>query len=111
MELLDTVRHIVDEAGFGLFCAGLSRHPVSRTLLGALVERWWDTTNSFHFSATGDMTMTPFDFSMLTGLDVGGRSIPYDADMGEWEAAWIYLLGARPPIDRSSGRVSIPGDF
>ncbi|GMP36538.1 hypothetical protein CsSME_00008635 [Camellia sinensis var. sinensis] len=105
MELADAVRHIVDEAGFGLFCAGLSRHPASRTFLGALVERWWDTTNSFHFSAIEDMTMTPYDFSMLTGLEVGGRPIPYDADIGEWETAWIYLLRARPPIDRSSGRL------
>ncbi|KAL7240067.1 hypothetical protein ACSBR2_005849 [Camellia fascicularis] len=105
MELPNAVRHIVDEAGFGLFCARLSRHPASRTLLGALVERWWDTTNSFHFSATGDMPMTPYDFSILTGLEVGGRPIPYDADMGEWKVAWVYLLGAHPPIDRSSGRV------
>ncbi|GMQ03513.1 hypothetical protein CsSME_00049286 [Camellia sinensis var. sinensis] len=49
--------------------------------------------------------MTPFDFAVLTGLDVGGWAIPYDEDMGEWEAAWIYLLGARPPVDRASGRV------
>ncbi|KAI8002979.1 Protein MAIN-LIKE 2, partial [Camellia lanceoleosa] len=104
MELPNAIQHIVDEAGFVLFCVRLSRHPASRTLLGALVERWWDTTNSFHFSATGDMTMTPYDFSMLTGLDVAGRPIPYDVDMGEWEAAWIYLLGARPPIDKSSGK-------
>ena len=73
--------------------------------MGALVERWWDTTNSFHFSAAEDMTMTPFDFAVLTGLDVGGWAIPYDEDMDEWEAAWIQLLGARPPVDRSSGRV------
>ncbi|GMP40467.1 hypothetical protein CsSME_00010910 [Camellia sinensis var. sinensis] len=49
--------------------------------------------------------MTPFDFAVLTGLDVGGWPIPYDEDMGQWEAAWIYLLGARPPVDRASGRV------
>ncbi|XP_028095899.1 uncharacterized protein LOC114295803 [Camellia sinensis] len=49
--------------------------------------------------------MTPFDFAVLTGLDMGGWAIPYDEDMGQWEAAWIYLLGARPPVDRSSGRV------
>ncbi|GMQ06338.1 hypothetical protein CsSME_00050969 [Camellia sinensis var. sinensis] len=94
MELPDVVRHIVDEAEFRPYCMGLSRHPARRTLLGALVERWWDTTNSFHFSATGDMTMTPYDFSMLTGLDVADRP-----------AAWTYLLGAHPLIDRSSGRV------
>ncbi|GMP59213.1 hypothetical protein CsSME_00022583 [Camellia sinensis var. sinensis] len=83
VELPDIVRHIVDEAGFGPFCTGLSRYPASRTLIGALVERWWDTTNSFHFSATGDMTMTLFDFAMLIGLDVAGRPVPYDADMDE----------------------------
>ncbi|GMP64430.1 hypothetical protein CsSME_00025713 [Camellia sinensis var. sinensis] len=49
--------------------------------------------------------MTPFDFAVLTGLDVGGWPIPYDEDMGQWVAAWIYLLGAHPPIDRALGRV------
>ncbi|GMQ02173.1 hypothetical protein CsSME_00048524 [Camellia sinensis var. sinensis] len=101
-ELPDTVRHIMDEAGFGLFCAGLSRYPANRTLMGALVERWWDTTNSFHFSAIGDMTMTPFDFAMLTGLDMAGRPVPYDVDMGEGTSpetveeieqyAWGFLM-------------------
>lgn len=38
MELLDAVRHIVDMAGFDPFCARLSHHPASRTVLGALVE-------------------------------------------------------------------------
>ncbi|GMP89194.1 hypothetical protein CsSME_00040869 [Camellia sinensis var. sinensis] len=82
-ELPDTVHHMVDEAGFGPFCMGLSRYPASRALMGALVERWWDTTNSFHFSTTGDMTMTSFDFTTLTGLDVASRPVPYNADMGE----------------------------
>ena len=45
--------------------------------------------------------MTPFDFSMLIGIGVGGHPIPYDTDMGEWEAAQIYLLGIRPPISQS----------
>ncbi|GMP94897.1 hypothetical protein CsSME_00044164 [Camellia sinensis var. sinensis] len=103
MDLPDGVRQIVDETGFGLFCTGLSRLMASRTLLGALVKRWWDTTNSFHFSTTGDMTMTPYDFAMQTGLEVGGQPIPYNSDMGELEAAWTYLLGAHPPIFRSSG--------
>ncbi|GMP38021.1 hypothetical protein CsSME_00009446 [Camellia sinensis var. sinensis] len=82
-ELPETVRHMVDGVGFGPFYAGLSRYPASRTLMGALVERWWDTTNSFYFLATGDMTMTPFDIAMLTDLDVAGRPVPYDEDMGQ----------------------------
>ncbi|KAL7209897.1 hypothetical protein ACSBR1_031465 [Camellia fascicularis] len=97
MELPAGVLHIIDKASFGLFCTGLSRLIVSRPLLGALVERLWDTTNSFYFSTAGEMTMTPYDFSMLTGIGVGGHSIPYDTDIGKWEAAWIYLLGTRPP--------------
>lgn len=101
MELPDDVRHIIDEAGFGSFWMGLSHLIVSRPLLGALVERWWDTIDSFHFSTVGEMTMIPFDFSMLTDIDVGGHPIPYDTDMGEWEAAQIYLLEIRPLISRS----------
>ncbi|KAL7178883.1 hypothetical protein ACSBR1_042279 [Camellia fascicularis] len=46
------------------------------------------------------MTMTPFDLSMLTGIGVGGDPIPYDTDMGEWDAAQIFLLGTRPPLSR-----------
>lgn len=98
MELPAGVCYIIDEANFGLFFIGLSCHLVSRPLIGALVERWWDTTNSFHFSTTGEMTMTPYDFAMLTGVEVGGNSIPYNMDMGEWEATWLHLLGARPPL-------------
>ncbi|GMP23323.1 hypothetical protein CsSME_00000960 [Camellia sinensis var. sinensis] len=97
MELPEAVHRIVDQAGFGTFCMGLSRLTASRPLLAALV-RWWDTTDSFHLSAMGDMTMTPFDFSMLTGIGVGGDPIPFDTDMDEWEAAQMYLLGDLPPL-------------
>ncbi|GMP53999.1 hypothetical protein CsSME_00019287 [Camellia sinensis var. sinensis] len=99
-ELPDAVCRIVDQAGFGAFCRGLSRLTTCRPLLAALVERWWDTTDSFHLSATGDMTMTPYDFSMLTGIGVGGDPIPFDTDMDEWTAAQIYLLGEVPPLTR-----------
>ncbi|KAL7163727.1 hypothetical protein ACSBR2_039781 [Camellia fascicularis] len=92
MELPAGVRYIIDEAGFGLFCMGLSCHIVSRPLLGALVERWWDTTNSFHFSTIREMMMTPYNFAMLTGIEVGANPIPYDMNMGEWEVAWLYVI-------------------
>ncbi|KAL7160828.1 hypothetical protein ACSBR2_041470 [Camellia fascicularis] len=57
-------------------------------LYGALVERWWDTIDSFHFSSTREMTLTPYDFSMLTGLQVGvGDPVPFDPDMAQWRDA------------------------
>ncbi|GMP55759.1 hypothetical protein CsSME_00020485 [Camellia sinensis var. sinensis] len=80
MELPDAVHHIVDQAGFDAFCRGLSRLTVSKPLLAALAER--------------DMTITPYDFSMLTRIGVGGDPIPFDTDMDEWYAAQIHLLGA-----------------
>ncbi|XP_028117850.1 protein MAIN-LIKE 2-like [Camellia sinensis] len=101
-ELPTGVRDIIDKAGFSLFCYDLSRHIASQTLLGALVERWWDTTNFFHLSSTGEMTMTPYDFAMLTVLGVRGDLIPVDTDIGEWEVAWIHLLGAHPSLYRSA---------
>ncbi|KAL7221028.1 hypothetical protein ACSBR1_023060 [Camellia fascicularis] len=47
------------------------------------------------------MTMTPYDFAMITGLGVGGDPIPPDLDMREWQAAWLELLGAHPSISRA----------
>ncbi|CAL5348410.1 unnamed protein product [Camellia sinensis] len=70
-ELSVGVHDIVDEAGYDLFCSGLTQVIVSRPLLGALVERWWDTTNSLHIFTAREMTMTPYDFAMITSLGVG----------------------------------------
>ncbi|KDP42362.1 hypothetical protein JCGZ_01938 [Jatropha curcas] len=45
-----------------------------KELLGALAERWWDTTNTFHFP-WGEMIMTPVDFSVISGIPFGTRPI------------------------------------
>ncbi|KDP23783.1 hypothetical protein JCGZ_00152 [Jatropha curcas] len=50
---------------------GRSSH---RELLCALAERWWDTTNTFHFS-WGELIMTPADFSVISGMPFGIRPI------------------------------------
>ncbi|KAL7253961.1 hypothetical protein ACSBR1_008328 [Camellia fascicularis] len=46
------------------------------------------------------MTMSIYDFFMITSLGVGGDPIPLDPDMEEWRAAWLELLGAHLPIYR-----------
>ncbi|KAL7160692.1 hypothetical protein ACSBR2_041373 [Camellia fascicularis] len=80
--LLAEVRALVDAAGFGLFCFELVQMRVDLFLHGALVERWWDTTDLFHFSSIGEMTLTPYDFAMLIGLQVGvGGPIPFDPNI------------------------------
>ncbi|KAF5932590.1 hypothetical protein HYC85_028761 [Camellia sinensis] len=108
-ELPDAVRRIVDRAGFGTFCRGLSRLSTCRPLLAALAERWWDTTDSFHFSAAGDMTMTPHDFSMLTGIGVGGDPIPFDIAMDEWTTAQFEVQFRVQPVLEEEAQM-IPED-
>ncbi|KDP27522.1 hypothetical protein JCGZ_20135 [Jatropha curcas] len=53
--------------------AQMARHNY-KELLGALAERWWDTTNTFHFP-WGEMTMTPTDFSVISRIPFGIRPI------------------------------------
>ncbi|KAL7170288.1 hypothetical protein ACSBR2_035206 [Camellia fascicularis] len=66
-------------------------------LYAALVDRWWDTTSSFHFCSTGEMTLTLYNFLMLIGLLVGvGGPVPFDPDMTQWRDAQLQFLGAIP---------------
>ncbi|GMP77685.1 hypothetical protein CsSME_00033868 [Camellia sinensis var. sinensis] len=102
-ELSEAVRNWVDLAGFETFCTGISRYPASRTLMGALVERWWDTTNSFHFSAAGDMTMTPFDFAVLMGLDFRGTELETSEEIAQYARRFLmFLFGTTLFTDRGN---------
>ncbi|GMP84945.1 hypothetical protein CsSME_00038278 [Camellia sinensis var. sinensis] len=65
------VNTLVDVAGFGPFCSGLIQMRVESLVYGAL------------------LTLTPYDFAMLTGLRVGvGSPIPCDPDMTQWRYDW-----------------------
>ena len=70
----------VHTAGFQDFMTVISVVQRSTSVLRALAERWWATTNTFHFGF-GEMTVTPLDFSMLTGLRCGGEPIPWYRDI------------------------------
>ena len=63
-------------------------------MLKAFAERWWATTNTFHFSF-GEMTITPLDFSMLTGLPCGGKAIPLYRNIHQDPASLTRCLGVR----------------
>ncbi|KAI8568324.1 hypothetical protein RHMOL_Rhmol02G0189600 [Rhododendron molle] len=96
-ELPWKVRELIEEAGFGPFMQ----------LMTALTERWWDTTNTFHFRF-GEMTVTPLDFAAITGLRVGGEPIPYDPSIDLDDMALEWFLGRVP---RHSGGVAEYGQF
>lgn len=88
----------VGQAGFTHFLDGLIETQRSTMLVSALTERWWDTTNTFHLPV-GEMTMTPLDFYMITGLSVGGGTpIAFDRGRTLTKESIIVALGTMPPL-------------
>ena len=66
---------------------------VDRCLVEALSERWWPTTHSFHFPDF-ELGLTPLDFYMLTGIEVGRPDrvpVPFDSAYEEFQSYSIYL--------------------
>ncbi|KDP23069.1 hypothetical protein JCGZ_01164 [Jatropha curcas] len=80
-DLLDPpMRARVVAAGFGDYVAGLHRTqprflPAMRY---ALMEQWNDCTHTFIFDF-GEMTLTPVDYTAITGLGFDGLFAPLDA--------------------------------
>ncbi|CDP20769.1 unnamed protein product [Coffea canephora] len=72
----------VVSVGLGDFLSHLPVADRDRKLPVALAERWWDSTNSFHLPF-GEMTLTPLDFTCITGVAVGGLPIPWDYNVRE----------------------------
>ncbi|KAI8547454.1 hypothetical protein RHMOL_Rhmol07G0197100 [Rhododendron molle] len=106
LALSEQVQELVRAAGFEAFVLGLNLPKIDWSLMTSLVERWWDTTNTFHFPSAGEMTITPGDFSLLTGLRVGG--IPLRVDPRVWERAGAleWFLGKVPPL-HSRGHIDL----
>ena len=90
----------VRAAGFGYYVEGLRRSQPRFPLVmcQALLERWNDCGHTFVFSF-GELTVTPADFSAITGLDFTGEHPPLDTryrtrDLGRSLAR--DLLGVDP---------------
>ncbi|CAA0827392.1 Unknown protein [Striga hermonthica] len=77
--LFDAVKALVDQTGLGTFFSHLraAAPRSSPEVTAALVERWSDTTHTFHM-ATGEFTITPVDFAALTRLSFTGTVIHFN---------------------------------
>ena len=77
--LSPSIKNFINEAGFGTFFEALSNHETNEykdlQLLLALVERFWETTYTFHFPNIGEVMLTPYDFSIIIGLRLGSKRI------------------------------------
>ena len=90
-------RKIIKKAGFGPFLDALWNEQWDRQALFALTELWWDTTNTFHFSF-GEMTMTPKDFTMITGLSLKGKRLEYYEHANMDQNYIVALLGVEAEL-------------
>ena len=77
--LSPSIKNIINEAGFGTFFEDLLNQETHEykdlQLLLALAECFLDTTYTFHFLGIGEVILTPYDFSVITGLRLGGERI------------------------------------
>ena len=93
-ELPSRVKDKVASVGFSDFAFLLgTKGRRDKHLLMALAERWWDTTHTFHLDEVGELTMTPKDFSAITGLPVSGKSLQYDMEAHTKTEEVVRLFG------------------
>ena len=102
--LSPSIKNIFNEAGFGTFFEMLLNHETHEykyfQLLLALAERFWDTTCTFHFPCIGEVMLTPYDFSVITGLRLGGKRILVNDSLTSIELK--KLLGVVPSRMKSN---------
>ena len=96
--LSTSIKNIINEVGFDTFFEALLNHETHEykdlQLLLALAERFWDTTCTFHFPSIGEVILTPYDFSVITGLRLGGKRILANDSLTSTELK--KLLGVVP---------------
>ena len=77
--LSPSIKNIINEVGFGTFFEALLNHETHEykdlQLFLALAEHFWDTTCTFHFLGIREVVLTPYDYSVIIGLRLGGKSI------------------------------------
>ena len=74
-------------------------------LLLTLSDRFWDTTCTNHFSGIGEVMLTPYDFSVITNLRLGGERIRVNDFLTPKEIK--KLLGVVPSIMKSKNVLSM----
>ena len=99
-----SIKSIINEASFNTFFKALSNHETYEykdlQLFLALAECFWDTTCTFHFPNIREVMLTPYNFSIITGLRLGGKRILVHDSLTSTELKKI--LGVMPSRMRSN---------
>ena len=97
IDSVDGVRGLLEPSGLLDFLTVRAGREGYIALLKALAERWWDTTNTFHFPC-GEMTVTPTDLTMISGLHFGTCPFVFYDDWRDLPSGHVFrLLGVEPP--------------
>ena len=75
--LVPETKAYIREAGFEPIIDILLEKSASATLVQRFIERWWDTTHTFHI-VEREMTVTSYDFYYMIGLSFEGVIISLD---------------------------------
>ena len=75
------MKQIVAEKGINGIISALTygSYASSQATMCALVERWMDTTHTFHLPFK-EMTVTPLDFAAITGLSFFGDPVLFSSE-------------------------------
>ena len=78
-DMPSNVVQLIWASNFRRFIAALptERGRLDHYSLFTLIERWIDTTHTFH-TCVGELTISPMSFSAITGIDFGGTPVPFD---------------------------------
>ena len=92
----------IEDTRFHSFINAISGRSTKHDKAGlrALVERWMDTTHTFHLPF-GEMTISPGDFAYLTSIPYDRRLIEFDASLYQptLQSEYIHhLLGFLPRV-------------
>ena len=102
-ELTDDVKGRIQDTGFEDFILTLpdTQRQTDYQPLHALMERWSDTTHTFHLPYD-EFTLDPVSFAAITGVAYAGDSVPFDTGLHRMTAdrvAYIErLLGMVPDM-------------
>ncbi|KAL9229380.1 hypothetical protein vseg_004851 [Gypsophila vaccaria] len=96
------VKTVIANSCFGhLLEVALSIGENKRAITRGLMELFWDTTNTFHMPAR-EMTVTPLDFAMLSGVPFGGMDVVYNRKFREETKILTEMYGGlvcKFPVD------------
>ena len=79
--LIEETRGHIYATGFEHIICLMPERSTSVVLAQALAKRWWDTTHTFHIAGQ-EMTITPYDFHRVTGLQFDGVLISLEDESG-----------------------------